>query len=87
MFLSFSGFNVNLPEKEFVFFDKATAVFAEQRTSTSIQIDKNVYEVLKKINNNIIEEFNEKTLKQALRLLNNLIFIHFDVEIKTFAFI
>ena len=86
-FLTFTGFNVELPQIDYVYFDKVTAEFSQQRTANCTQIDKNVYAVLKKINNNQIEEFNEKTLKQILRLLHNIIFIHFNVEIKSFEFI
>ena len=86
-FLSFSGFSVELPNVDYIYFDKETAEFSMQRTQDCSQIDKNVYAVLKKINNNEIEEFNEKTLKQILRLLHNIIFIHFNVEIKSFEFV
>ena len=86
-FLSFSGFSVELPNVDYIYFDKETAEFSMQRTQNYSQIDKNVYAVLKQIANNEIEEFNEKTLKQILRLLHNIIFIHFGVEIKSFEFI
>ena len=86
-FLAFSGFNVELPDKDYILFDKLTADFTTQRTQTSVQLDKSVYYVLKKINNNEIEEFNEKTLKQILRLLHNIILNRFGVEIKSFEFI
>ena len=86
-FLAFSGFNVELPDKDYILFDKETTEFVETRTQTSVQLDKSVYSVLKKINNNEIEEFNEKTLKQILRLLHNIILNRFGVEIKSFEFI
>ena len=84
---AFSGFNVELPDKDYILFDKETTEFVETRTQTSVQLDKSVYSVLKKINNNEIEEFNEKTLKQILRLLHNIILNRFGVEIKSFEFI
>lgn len=86
-FLNFSGFAINLPNVDYIFFDKLTAEFVEKRTELSTQIDKQVYQTLIKINNGITEEFGEKTLKQILRLLNNLITTHFGVEIKSFEFI
>ena len=85
--LNFSGFNVELVDTDYVYFDKETAEFSTQRTQNCSQIDKNVYAVLKSIYNGEIEEFNEKTLKQILRLLHNIIFIHFGVEIKSFEFV
>ncbi|MBO5955043.1 MAG: DNA repair protein RecO [Clostridia bacterium] len=86
-FLNFTGFNVELPQTDYVYFNKDTAEFSVQRTHNCTQIDKNVYGILKKISNNEIEAFNEKTLKQILRLLHNIIFNRFGVEIKSFEFI
>ena len=86
-FLNFSGFALNLIENDFVYFDKTNAEFTISRTENCSQIDKTVYQTLKKINNGETEVFNEKTLKQALRLLHNVIFSHFGVEIKSFEFI
>ena len=86
-FLNFSGFNVELPENDYVYFDKENADFSTQRTQNCIQVDKSVYATIKKINENQNEEFNEKTLKQILRLLHNIILNRFGVEIKSFEFI
>lgn len=86
-FLNFSGFNVNLPNTDYVYFDKFNAEFSENKTDFSTQIDKQVYLTLKKISENKIEEFNEKTLKQILRLLYNILTNCFNVEIKSFDFI
>lgn len=85
--LRFSGFELFLPNCEYVYFDKFNAEFTEIRNEFSSQIDKNVYLTLKKINNDIIEDFNQNTLKQILRLLHNVIFSRFNVEIKSFEFI
>lgn len=86
-FLNFSGFAIELIEKEYVYFDKNNAEFKDSRTENSSQIDKNVYQTLKKIQKGEMEDFNEKTLKQVLRLLHNIIFTHFGVELKSFQFI
>ena len=86
-FLNFSGFALELIDKEFVYFDKNNAEFKDSRTENSSQIDKNVYQTLKKIQKGETEDFNEKTLKQVLRLLHNIIFTHFGVELKSFEFI
>ena len=86
-FLRFSGFELFLPDVEYVYFDKFNAEFIEKRNDFSSQIDKNVYSILRKINNEKKEEFNETSLKQILRLLNNIILTHFNVEIKSFEFI
>ncbi len=86
-FLSFSGFGVEFPNSEYVYFDKFNAEFTEIRNEFSSQIDKNVYLTLKKINSGIVEDFNQNTLKQILRLLHNIIINRFGVEIKSFQFI
>ena len=85
--LKFSGFEVFLPETEYVYFDKFNAEFIEKRNEFSTQIDKHVYLTLRKINNGEFEDFNLNTLKQILRLLNNIILNRFNVEIKSFEFI
>ena len=86
-FLNFSGFGVEFPDSDYVFFDKFSADFVSKRTELCSQIDKNVYLTLKKINNGEVEEFNQNTLKQILRLLHNIIINRFSVEIKSFEFI
>ncbi len=86
-FLTFSGFKVDLPSADYVFFDRLTGEFSEKRTELCLQIDKQVYSTLNKIVKGEIEEFNQTTLKQILRLLNNVIVNHFGVEIKSFDFV
>ena len=86
-FLNFSGFEVNLPNSDYVYFDKFNAEFRETKNEFSSQIDKNVYSNLKKINEGIVEDFNQNTLKQILRLLNNIIYARFNVELKSFEFV
>jgi len=86
-FLNFSGFMLNLPDSDYIYLDKLTGEFSSINTPTSIQIDKKVYSTLKAIAETTIETPNETTLKQTLRLLKNIIFIHFDIEIKSFDFI
>ncbi len=86
-FLKFSGFALILPEVEYAYYDKLTAEFTDKRSEYCSQIDKQVYSTLNKINNGENEEFNPNTLKQTLRLLNNIILNRFGVEIKSFEFI
>ena len=86
-FLNFSGFMLNLPDTDYVYIDKLTGEFSKTNTLTSVQIDKNVYATLKSIAMVNSDEHRETTLKQALRLLKNIIFIHFGAEIKSFDFI
>ena len=85
--LKFSGFEVFLPNFDYVYFDKFNAEFVKDRNEFGAQIDKNVYSVLKKINDGVIEEFNDNTLKQILRLLNKILSSRFGIEIKSFEFL
>lgn len=86
-FMKFSGFEVYLPDCEYAYFDKFNAEFVDKRSEFCIQIDKHVYTILQNIHNQNLEEFNEKTLKQILRLLNNIISNRFGVEIRSFEFL
>ena len=86
-FLNFSGLGVQLPQTDYVYFDKLTADFVTVKTELCSQIDKQVYSTLTKIRAGIIEDFNKNTLKQILRLLHNIIFIRFGFEIKSFEFL
>jgi len=93
-FFTFSGIGLNLPEIEYIYFNKFNAEFEKISTQNSVQIDKKVYSILKDINSNSngifvkenLEANNEK-YKQILRLLHNIIFTKFNEEIKSFSFI
>lgn len=86
-FLYFSGFSVELPNCEYAYFDKSTGDFLSQRTQNSIQLDKYIYSILKKIAKGESVQYNTIQLKQILKLLHNIIFVRFGVEIKSFEFI
>ena len=91
-FLNFSGVGLELPQTEYVYFNKFNGEFEKNSTSNSVQIDKKIYAILKEINlNEVFQNGNvlikEENLKQILRLLHNVIFIKFNEEIKSFSFI
>ena len=101
-FFTFSGLEIVLPETEYVYFNKFNAEFEKNSTPNSVQIDKKVYAILKEININSINIFQEQNddicneennsnqnekYKQILRLLHNIIFTKFNEEIKSFSFI
>ena len=86
-FFIFSGMEIILPEVEYVYFDSMTGEFSINRSIGANEIDKKVYKTLRNISkSNEIEE-NEIILKQILRLLHNIIYIKFNEDIKSFAFI
>ena len=87
-FISFSGMDLQFPNSKFVYLDNFTGNFVAEHTQNSTQIDKKVYETLKKINaNQLDEELNLNVLKQILRLLHNIIFLKFNEDLKSFSFI
>jgi len=93
-FFTFSGIGLELPEIDYVYFNKFSGEFEKTLTQNSVQIDKKIYAILKEINYNAKailaqdnnREPNEK-YKQILRLLHNIIFTKFNEEIKSFNFI
>ncbi len=90
-FLTFTGLGQEFYNADYVYLDTLNGNFCLNRTNDCLTIDKKVYNVLKQINNFgaecKAENFNESTLKQALRLLNKIIYLKYGEEIKTFAFI
>lgn len=86
-FFEFSGMRVELPETQYVCFDKFTGEFTTKPNQTTTQIDKKVYETIIKINNEEEIEVSSNVLKQILRLLHNMIFVKFGEEIKSFQFV
>lgn len=86
-FILFSGMGQELPECDYVHFDKTSGDFSKTASINSMQIDKKVYATLRAINNNQNIEINETILKQILRLLHNMIYIKFNEDIKSFDFI
>ncbi len=90
-FISFSGMELNFLNSNYVYLDSLTGNFTTERTSNCLQIDKKVYLLLKQINENNLDtaeiEKNVFSLKQALKLLHNIIFLKFNVDIKSFQFV
>lgn len=87
-FLNFSGVGIEFIETDYVYLDMTTGDFLKNRTTNSVQIDKNVYKMLASINNGNCENLeNEHALMQCIRLLRNIIQIRFGIEIKSFQFI
>ena len=72
-----------------VYLDKISGNFTPSANQDCIQIDNKVYEAIK----NICTQQNEKTsaqettLKQAIRLLHNILLAKFGEDIKSFSFI
>lgn len=92
-FFMFLGTPIELINSNYVYFNKLNGEFGTKQTINSIQIDKKIYQILQMINADVNSVFGissqikEENLKQILRLLNNIILIKFDEEIKSFSFI
>ena len=86
-FIKFSGMELQLPDVDYVYFDKFTGEFVESRNANATQIDKKVYTVLKLVNEEQETDTNETVLKQILRLMRNVLFVKFNEDIKSFDFI
>lgn len=92
-FFMFLGTPIELINSNYVYFNKLNGEFETKQTINSIQIDKKIYQILQMINADVNSVFSissqikEENLKQILRLLNNIILIKFDEEIKSFSFI
>ena len=71
-----------------IYLDKTTGDFNTVKDINSIEIDKRVYTIIKNINEqNYSFEYNQTTIKQALRLLHNILYAKFNEDIKSFDFI
>lgn len=88
-FISFEGFELDLGLKGFVYLDKNLGNFVNKTSQFEnlTQIDKKVYSLLCGVNKNEVVDFNLTTAKQVIRLLHNIIYIDFGVDVKSFEFV
>ena len=64
-----------------IYLDKMVADFTPKPTPDSVEIDKKVYKAL------MVPTNNESVKKTALKLLNTILLLKYDVELKSFSFI
>jgi len=74
------GLNLFAPEGR-VYLDKMVADFTPRPTINSVEIDKKVYNAL------LVPTSNENIKKSSLKLLNTILMLKYDVELKSFSFI
>lgn len=88
-FLSFNGVEISFLNSKQVYFDKMNGEFTDKKDTFSQPLDMKVYSCLYNIakfgQSNI--DIDERVLKQALRLLHNVIFIKMGEDIKSFQYI
>lgn len=81
-FFNEMGEGINLFETDGkVYLDKMVADFTPQPTINSVEIDKKVYKAL------IVPTSNDSVKKSALKLLNTILLLKYDIELKSFSFI
>ncbi len=86
-FITLSGMGLKLDSFNYVYLDTFSGNFTSERVEASSQIDKKVYDILININENKTVDENPTKLKQALRLLHNILFIKFGEDIKSFQYL
>ena len=86
-FLDINGLGLVFPDANYVYLNKDTGDIVVNREEFCYELDKRVYHTLQSISRGVTVEDNDKTFIQILRLLNNVIYAKFNVEIKSFQFI
>jgi len=81
-FFNEMGESINLFNTEGrVYLDKIVADFTPKPSLNSVEIDKKVYRAL------IVPTTNESIKKSCLKLLNTILLLKYDVELKSFSFL
>ena len=86
-FINFAGLGLSFDLDNIIYLDKTTGNFTDKKEYNSVQIDKKVYSLIKNINDGIEVIEKNNTFSQALRLLHNILYIKFNVDLKSFEFI
>ena len=86
-FIDFAGIGLSFDLDNIIYLDKTTGNFTDKKEYNSVQIDKKVYSLIKNINDGIEVTEKNNLVSQALRLLHNILYIKFNVDLKSFEFI
>lgn len=86
-FIEFCGMTLDFDFEKYVYLDRTTGEFVDKQNFATMQIDKKVFEFLKAANAGTQIYAPDTTKKQALRLLNTILLIKFNAEIRSFEFI
>ena len=86
-FINFAGLGMSFDLDNIIYLDKTTGNFTDKKEYNSVQIDKKVYSLIKNINDGVEVIEKNNTFSQALRLLHNILYIKFNVDLKSFEFI
>lgn len=86
-FMFYTGVGMVLPDSNYVYLSRITGEFSISRDEFSYEVDRKVYNTLKAINLGEGIETNEKIFIQILKMLHNIIYAKFNVDISSFSFI
>ncbi len=87
-FLKFSGLQLDFYETDHAYLDINTGNITPEKVENALLIDKKVYSILKSVDGlQNAETSNLNLLKQAVRLLHNVVYLKFGVDVKSFSFI
>ena len=86
-FIDFAGMGLSFDLDNIIYLDKTTGNFTDKKEYNSVQIDKKVYLLIKNINDGLELAEKNNLVSQALRLLHNILYIKFNVDLKSFEFI
>lgn len=86
-FMYYSGVGIVFPESNYIYLSRVTGEFSTSRDEFSYEVDRRVYLTLKAINYGEVIDTNPKILNQILKMLHNIIYAKFNVDITSFSFI
>ena len=86
-FISVGGMQLEFGDSKYNYLDTISGNFDTKSGQNKKEIDKNVFALLKSVNDGENIEFNEINAKRALKLLNNILYIKFGEDVKSFMYI
>lgn len=87
-FISVSGMGIDFEDLDVVYLDLLSGNFVGQRIDSSVEINKDIYRLLKSIKEKVkFSEVSVIRLKEALKLMGQIIEIKFGEKIKSFEYI
>ncbi len=86
-FMYYSGVGIVFPDSNYIYLSRITGEFSTTRDEFSYEVDKRVFNTILAINNGETNESNPKIFMQILKMLHNIIYAKFNVDINSFSFI
>ena len=86
-FVALGGMQLEFLDNKYNYFDTITGNFDSKGGQNKKEIDKNVYALLKSIDEGNAIESNETIQKRALKFLHNVLYVKFGEDIKSFIYL